>query len=168
MPGTFGPIATAPVAMTSWSNGSVALAARVVVLHGQLARVEVDRHDLVADAHVDAALAVLLRAADDEPLAVGEVLRDEVRDAARGVRRVRAALEGDDLEVRVAPQRLGRGAHARRVAADDRESLSHRAQRTLRLGHARAARGRDHRPPAGRGRARRRDRVDARARASTR
>jgi formamidopyrimidine-DNA glycosylase len=108
-----------------------ALGAGGVVVDGQRARVEVDRHDLLADAHVDAALAVLLRPAHDQPLAVGEVLGDEVRDPARRVGRVRAALEGDDLERRVAPQRLRRRAHPCRVATDDRESLSHGGERTL-------------------------------------
>jgi hypothetical protein len=71
-----------------------------VVAHRQLARAEVDRDDLLVGAHVDAALAVLLGRAHDEPAGVVERPADEVGDAAGGVRRVRPALERDDVEVR--------------------------------------------------------------------
>ena len=67
--------------------------------------------------------------ADDEPVGVVEVAGEEVGDAARRVRRVRPALERDDLEVGVAAQRLARGRHACGVPADDRQPLGHERQK---------------------------------------
>ena len=62
VPGTGGATATAPVAMTSWSNGSVS-SVRVAwsrTVSWRASRSMCD--DLLADAHVDPALAVLLGA----------------------------------------------------------------------------------------------------------
>ena len=59
-----------------------------------------------------------------------------VGDPARRVRRVRAALERDHLEVGVAaPGRAGR-AHPRRVASDDRQPPCHRCADATRCGHS--------------------------------
>src|SRR3712207_7360529 len=50
------------------------------------------------------------------------------RDAARGVRRERPALERDDIEAGIAPARRRRGAHAGGVTPDDGQALSHEAR----------------------------------------
>ena len=56
-----------------------------------------------------------------------------VGDPARRVRRVRAALERDDLEVGVAAPRGAGRAHPRRVASDDRQPPCHRCADATRL-----------------------------------
>ena len=116
-PGTGGATATAPVAMTSWSNGSVRSLPLGVVADGELARVEVDARrprwrmrTSMPRARCSSGERTI------EPLGVVEVAAEAVRDPARRVRRVRAALERDDVEVGVAAPRLARGAHAGGVA----------------------------------------------------
>jgi hypothetical protein len=93
--------------------------------HGELARVEVDRDDLGPGADVDAVLAVLLGRAHDELAQLLDDLADVVGDPARRVRGVRAALEGHQVERLVAAARARRRAHARRVAAHDRQPVAH-------------------------------------------
>ncbi len=119
------------------------------LVHGEDPAVEVDPPDLGAHAHVDPGLPVLLRRARDEPVGVVEQAADEVRDAAGGVRRVGPALEGDDVEIRVAALGRGGGAHPCGVAADDRQS--HAGDGLPLQDDAGTSRGRDHRAPARRG-----------------
>ena len=89
--------------------------------HG--AGVQVDRRGLGADPHVDVVAAVLLGRPRDELRLPLDGAADPVGDAARGVGRGATPLERDDPQlVRAAPlARLARGAHARRVAADDHQ-----------------------------------------------
>ena len=123
-----GATASAPVASTSWSKPS-RRSSPLVVAHGELAAVEVDRGDLGARVHRDPVRAVLVGRARDEPVGVVEQPADVERDPARGVGRVRAALERDDVEVGVAAAGRARRAHPRRVASHDREPLCHRPAR---------------------------------------
>ena len=113
-------------------EGLVALAAvGGEVAHAHASLVDVDGDDLVAGAHVDAVLAVFIGRTRHEPLDVRQEVPDEVRDAARRVRRVGTALERDDLEVfevSTAPGARRRG-HAGSVAADDDEPLGHSSTR---------------------------------------
>ena len=120
--------------------------AAAAVAHRQRARGEVDREDLAARAHVDAVVTVALRSAADQPARVLDDAADEIRDAAGRVRGERAALERDDLKLRVAAPRNARGAHAGGVPTDDRKPPRHR--RSLRRAAARARRPRALAPPA--------------------
>ena len=100
MPGRSGRTGSPPVAMQQLVVAEAADRAGVLVEHLDLARREVDRRGVVVGAHVDAALAVLLRAAGDEGLdAAGDEATDEERDAARRVAREAGLLEHDDLGV---------------------------------------------------------------------
>ena len=100
--------------------------AGVEVAGGHPPRIDVDRLDLGAHPQVDPGLAVILGGARHQVRVVVDVARDPVRDAAGGVRHVRAALERDDRQaVALEAQRLGRRAHPRGVAADHHHALGH-------------------------------------------
>ncbi len=98
-------------------------------VHLDLARVEVDRGDLVPHADVDAVpIAERLRCAGDELLEVLDLTADEIRDAARRVRGVVPSLERHDLHVRARLAHLRDGGHAAGVSADHNQPFGHRAQ----------------------------------------
>ena len=68
--------------------------------------------------------------AGDQVVERRHVAADEVRDAAGGVARPRALLEGDDLQVGLPAAGLHGGRHAAGVATDDHQPLSHGPQAT--------------------------------------
>ncbi len=103
-----------------------------VVVHLDLAGLEVDRSHLVLHADVDALLvAELLGRASHQVVEVRHVTADEVRNPACGVARPVALLERNDVEVGVAAPRLRSRRHAACVPADHDQSFRHGA------GHAR-------------------------------
>jgi hypothetical protein len=163
MPGTFGPDRPRARRDDELVERLGRLLARGVVAHRQLAGVEVDRHDLLADADVDAALAMLLGAADDQPLAVGEVLGDEygIPHAEYEVYGTRS--KATTSSERVAAQRLARRAHAGGVPTMIASRWEpRRAAYSQRWSCPSSPRSRSPRAPR-RGGPRRSDRVDARA-----
>jgi hypothetical protein len=90
------------IAGTAWGTAvlvALAVGFGVEIAHAHVSPVDVDRDDLVAGTNVDAVLTVLFRRTGDELVDLGYELTDEIRDATRRVRRVRTALEGDDLEL---------------------------------------------------------------------
>ena len=86
---------------------------------------EVDAEHLVLQPDVDALLAELGRGARHEVVERGHVARHQVRDAAGGVARPRALLEGDDLEVRLPATGLHGRRHAAGVSSDHHEPVRH-------------------------------------------
>src|SRR5690606_2776076 len=100
--------------------------AALVVPGLDLAGVEVDPPDLVAEPHVDVVVATEgLRAAGHQVADVVDQPADQVGDAAGRVARPAPPLEHDDLAVGLPAAHLHGGAHAGGVAADDQEASGH-------------------------------------------
>ncbi len=94
-----------------------------------LARVDIEPDDLVAHPDVDAEpIAELLRRPCDEIAELRDLSTHEVRDAARRVRRVVAALERDDLHVGSRAAHLRHRGHPARISPDDHQAFGHPAQ----------------------------------------
>ena len=97
--------------------------------HLDLAGVDVEPDDLVAHPDVDAEpVAELLRRPCDEIAELRDLAADEVRDAARRVGGVVAALERDDLHVGTRAAHLRDGGHPARISPDDHQAFGHPAQ----------------------------------------
>ncbi len=97
--------------------------------HLDLACVDVEPDDLVAHPDVDAEpVAELLRRPCDEFAELSDLAADEVRDAARRVRGVVAALERDDLHVGTRAAHLRDRGHPARISPDDHQAFGHLAQ----------------------------------------
>ena len=150
-PGSSGRDGVAPVAITSWSYGSVVSAfepgaasrSRTVTV----CAVGVDRDHLVARAHVDPEPAVLLGRPRDQRVGVMHEITDEVRECR--TRRTTCARPSRTRRSRAprpgAAGAPGRRAHPRRVTPDDQQPLRHveriaveAVQRDLGLGDDRA------------------------------
>jgi hypothetical protein len=102
----------------------------LVVAHLDLAPVQVESRGLGAHTQVDAVRPVLLRRTTHQPVDRVDVAADPVRDAARGVRRVVAALQRHHLEVALQPLRLRRRRHPGRVPAHHDDPLAHGRETT--------------------------------------
>ena len=116
-----------PVAISSWSKPSWYVGRASSPRTSTSPGVEVDADRLVADADVvrwPARCSSAVRATRSLDAAV-DLATHQVGDAAGGVARPRAPLEGDDLDVGPRPRDAGHRRHPAGVAADHDDTLGH-------------------------------------------